>query len=78
MRRMSPLGLIGVLIVLVIVMLLVAKNWEAAAPALGSRTSSPGRQGIESDKLPGLDQMEQKTGEHADELRRALSGIDDQ
>jgi len=69
--RMSGLGFVGMLIVVVIVLWLAARNWQSAAPALlgGDRGAE---HGVDSRALPGLDHMQEKTNEHADRLEEAL------
>ena len=72
---MSGVGLIGTVIVLAIVLWLAVQNWKAATPALMG-TDRDAEVGIDSRTLPGLDHLEQQTGEHADRLEEALKEIE--
>lgn len=92
MRKISGLGGFGMImlvVVLAIVLLLVARQWQALAPTAIQVTTDPDEayavddhgdpeagEAIRSGQLPDLGEMRQSTSEHADRLEDALKEIE--
>jgi hypothetical protein len=84
MKRIgSVLGLVALVVVMAIVLLLVARSWESVAPVADELAPSPRattggeRPGTSrSEELPGLDEMRDASGEHADRFQEALAATE--
>ncbi len=71
MRRSGGFGLIALVIVVAIVLFLVASNAKETIPTLEKAQDEAARE-VGEESLPGLDEMETSTNEHAKELEEAL------
>jgi hypothetical protein len=77
MRRSGATGFIGLLVVVVALLWLAARNWQAAAPNIpGGNAARPEALREGTPQLPGLGEMERSTDDRAEELRRALRETD--
>jgi hypothetical protein len=77
MKRSGAPGLIGLLIVLVALLWLAARNWQTAAPEMpGGNLARPEQLREGTPQLPGLGEMERSTEGRAEEFRRALRETD--
>jgi len=88
-RKSGGFGLVLLVVVMAIVLLLVAKSWQAAAPRLSETmrarpeaaragVADPGLDpagdaGAPRRTLPGVGEMKQATDQHADQVQEALS-----
>ena len=73
-------GLLALLIVMGIVLLLVAKNWQmiadTAMPGGHSHGEAEAGEEVKSGDLPNLEQTQAATDAHADDVGAALEEID--
>jgi hypothetical protein len=78
--RGGSFGLLGLLVVLAVVLVLVAKNWQMLADKV-----SPGRDAhgeheaaaqVQDGELPDLQQTQAATDDHTNEVNAALEQID--
>jgi len=91
MRRGAALGLVVLLAALLVTLLLVARSWESVAPQAiqVSRPADPrvnvrfhehGEQqageALRQGKLPDLQETQQATDAHAEEVGRALAEVE--
>ena len=92
MRKLGGLGGFGMImlvVVLAIVLLVAARQWQALAPTAIQVTTDPDEayavddhgdpeagQAIRSGQLPDLNEMRQNTSAHADRLEEALEDIE--
>lgn len=86
-RRLGGFGLVMLLAVMLVVLLLVARSWRAVAPEAIDVTrpdrvtpkmamDDPGGAAAEAlrrGELPGLDEMQQRTDDHAEQVQDALA-----
>jgi hypothetical protein len=79
--RGGSFGLLGLLVVLAIVLVLVAKNWQM----LADNMMSPGRDAhgeheaaeqVQAGELPDLQQTQAASDDHTNEVNAALEQID--
>ncbi len=89
MRKMGGgFGMLMLVIVLAIVLLLAARNWQAVAPT-AAQVADPGNaatvedhgqteagEAIRSGRLPDLNEMRQSTAAHSDRVQTALEEIE--
>ena len=87
MKKRGSSGLVMLVVVMAIVLLLVAKNWKAAAPRLAetmrarpeaarapaSDADAKGDTGDSPRALPGVGEMKRATGRHSDQVQEALA-----
>ena len=77
MKKMGSLGLLGLVIVLAIVLMLVAKQWKAVAPVAAELPSDSVATDEAGNALgPGLNEMRSTTSSHAQDVQEALESID--
>jgi len=78
--RGGSFGLLGLLIVMAIVLVLVAKNWEMLASTMSPGSNAHGEAEaaaeVQSGELPDLQQTRAATDDHTDEVNAALEQID--
>jgi hypothetical protein len=87
-KKPSGFGLVMLVVVLVVVMFLVARQWRSVAPT-ALQVSDPDYSAIADDhgetgagealrsgRLPDLKDMRQQTGAHADQLQEALEATE--
>lgn len=86
-RKSGRFGLVLLVVVMAVVLLLVARNWQAAAPRLaetlrarpdgaraaGGDTAETGTAGDSLRTLPGVGEMKRATERHADQVQEALA-----
>ena len=86
-RKSDRSGLVLLVIVMAIVLLLVARTWQAAAPRLtetmrgrpeaarpaGGDAAEAGPAGDSPRALPGVGTMKRATDRHADQVQEALA-----
>lgn len=65
MRR-SGFGTLILIVVVAIVLVLAAKNWQAV------KSAKPAIEAGDARSLPGMDNMKSKTSEHTQEIDEAL------
>lgn len=88
MKRGGAIGLIVLLVALVIVMLLVAQSWKSVAPEVIQITDTDGPdvnvqfsdhgqsqagEALRRGDLPDLEEMQQRTDAHAQQVEDALA-----
>ena len=87
MKKSGSFGLVLLVAVIAIILLLVAKNWQAAAPRLaetmrarpeaaradGADPAGAGDAGDSPQALPGVGDMKRATDRHADQVQEALA-----
>jgi len=87
MKKRGSSGLVLLVVVMAIVLLLVAKNWKAAAPRLaetmraqpqaahpaGGDPAEAGDDDGPPRALPGVGEMKRATDRHADQVQEALA-----
>ena len=77
-RSLGGFGLVMLVIVVAIVLILAARQWQAVAPVAAEIPASAGDTGESSDDdgRPGLREMRANTSEHSDRVQDALAATD--
>ena len=80
MKFRGGVGLLALLIVLAIVLVLVAKNWqkiaETTAPGAASHGETEAAAEVKSGELPDLQQTQAATDDHTEAVNTALEQIE--
>jgi hypothetical protein len=80
MKLRGGIGFLALLVVLVIVLVLVAKNWQMIAATtdvgVGHHGEAEAAEEVRSGELPDLQQTRSATDDHTAEVNSALEQID--